>query len=193
MIHLICNDDSYLVYTRSTNDAVAKLGKKYPFHINPAPISYASVWKDPLHLDFGPDDETTNELVPDIAARYGRLFLTEKAHSLLSDYLAHDGEFLPVTYVGGTGYIFNPLTIAEDHNAVDNAVTVFNDFGELESLGFLEDKLPKGMMVFRSKACGYLDVFCTDQIKKAIEDAGLVGVTFQPDLAYLGGPASVAH
>ncbi|QIL89473.1 hypothetical protein GNX18_06660 [Microbulbifer sp. SH-1] len=193
MIHLISNDDSYLIYTMSTSDVVAKLGEDNPFHIKRTPIPYSSVWKEPLCLDFGPGEETTKELVPDVAVRNGRMFFNEKAYSLLGSDLTQDGEFLPVTYLGGTGYIFNPLTVAEKYDALDESVTVFNEYGEVENLGFREDKLPAGTMAFRSKAGSYYDVFCTDQMKKAIEDSGLVGVCFHPDLADIGGGATTQH
>jgi len=193
MIHRICNDDSYLIYTMSTSDVIAKLGEDNPFHIKRTPIRYSSVWNEPLCLDFGPGDETTKEVVPDLAVRNGRMFFSEKAYALLGANLKQDGEFLPVTYVGGTGYIFNPLTVAEKHDAVDEATTVFNEYGEVENLGFLEDKLPVGTMAFRSKAGAYYDVFCTDLLKKAIEDSGLVGVHLHPDLADIGGGATTQH
>lgn len=77
-IHRIHNDDSYYTHTMSTSDVVSKLGREQPFHLDPSPVSYAKIWKEPLVLDFGPEEgETKYPVVPDIAVRgdqvYGRL------------------------------------------------------------------------------------------------------------------------
>lgn len=193
MIHRICNDGSYLLYSMSTSDVLKKLGGNNPFHIKRAPVPYADVWKEPLCLDFGPGEETTKDVVPDLSANNGRMFFNEKAYGILSDHLKQDGEFLPVTYLGGSGYIFNPLVVADEHDAIDETVTMYDEYGDLDSLGFLEGKLPAGTLAFRSKVDVYYEVFCTDRLKQLVEDAGLVGITFHPDLSDLAGGASVAH
>lgn len=193
-IYRIHNDDSYYIYTMSTGDVVSKLGRENPFHLDPSPVSYAEVWKDPLVLDFGPEEEEMmNPVVPEIAARFGRMFFDEKAHALLGAALAQDGEFLPVVYNGGAGYIFNPLTIAEKFSAVDDRVTAYNEWGEVQNLGFIEEKLPAGTMIFRCEATRYAGIFCTDAFKRSVEEAGLVGIFFHPDLADSGGGATSRH
>lgn len=193
----IYNDDRYFFYAIPVDEVPKKLGEDCTFHMNSSPISYAPIWKEPLFLDFGPSMEGEKcelEEVPDLVMNLGRLFLSERAYDVLHDDLKRDGEFLPVVYEGGTGYIFNPLIIAEDYDALDSAVTTFDEFEEPQSLGFFEEKLPASTMVFKCKADFYDGIFCTDQFKKTVEDAGLVGIYFQPDLSNIfGGTSSVAH
>jgi len=186
-IQRIHRDERYLTFSVPTSEVLTKLGREYPFHISRAPVPYAGVWKEPLAVRFAAGEEAEGEVVPDLEVRWGRLFFSEKAHEALNVDLKQDGEFLPVVYEGGTGYIFNPLTVAEDHDALDEKATARNEYGDLESLGFIEEKLPAGTMVFRTEADTYNGVFCTDAFKRAVEDAGLVGVYFQPDLANIFG------
>jgi len=193
-VHRILNDDSYYTFVIPTREVLDKLGREHPFHIDRSPVPYSDVWKEPLFLDFGGEEgETKHEVVPDLAMRNGRLFFNEKAYALLGADLQKDGEFLPVNYEGGTGYIFNPLTIAEKFWAVDDRITTYNEYGEVQNLGLFEEKLPAGTMVFRCEATKYAGVFCTDQMKEAVEDAGLVGIFFHPDLANIGGGATSRH
>ncbi|MCX2796366.1 hypothetical protein OQJ62_15680 [Microbulbifer thermotolerans] len=191
----IHNDDRYFFYAIPIDEVMEKLGENCTFHMNSAPIAYSESWKEPLFLDFGPAMEGEKcefEEIPDLCVNIGRLFLSERAYSQLHEDLRQDGEFLPVVYEGGTGYIFNPLTIAEDHDALDQSVTTADEFGELQNLGILEDKLPESTMVFKCKADFYHGVFCTDAFKRAVEDAGLTGIYFHPDLSNIFGATSPA-
>lgn len=169
----------------------SKLGEDCTIHMSSAPVRYAPIWKEPLHLSVGVDMEGQKyqfEELPDLVENMGRLYMSERAYDALHDSLKQDGEFLPVTYDGGSGYIFNPLTIAEDHDALGEDVTTTNEWDELQSLGFFEEKLPAGTMLFRCRADYCHGLFCTERFVQAVRDAGLTGALFQPDLANIFGP-----
>ncbi|MCW8125697.1 hypothetical protein [Microbulbifer halophilus] len=193
-LHRIHREDHYLIFTIPTSEVLNKLGRKYPFHIKRGPDSYTQVWKEPLEIVFKAGDDSRGESVPDLQVMNGRIFFSQKAFDLIGSSLSQDGEFLPITYDGKTGYIFNPHVIAEDHDALDDKVTIKNDYGDLQNLGFIEEKLPAGTQVFRTKADSYHGVFCTELFKQDVERSGLVGIFFQPDLANLfGGSASTRN
>lgn len=192
-IHRIVRDDSYLIFAIPHLEVMKKLGREYPIHIKRSPMKYAEVWKEPLFLDFGPENGNMHEQVPDLSIQNGRMFFSEKAFQVLSDDLSQDGEFLPVTHNDGTGYLFNPLVVAEEYDARNESVTTFNEYKEVQHLVFIEEKLPVDTMIFRSTVDTYQKIFCTDQFKEAVESAGLVGIFFHPDLAGIGGGAAVAH
>ena len=192
-IHRIVRDDRYLIFDIPHLEVLEKLGRGYPIHIKRSPVKYSEVWKEPLRLDFGPEEETIYEEIPDLSVYDGRMFFSVKAFQALGDELRQDGEFLPVTYAGGSGYLFNPLTIAENFGARDDRLTVLNEFDEAQSIGFIENKLPVGTMIFRSTISAYYDVFCTDELRLAVERAGLTGVIFHPDLADISGGATTEH
>lgn len=71
-----------------------------------------------MNVDFYDAFGGGEKLIPDISSRVGKLFLNEMAFSVLKEILSKDGEFLPVTYEGGTGYLFNCLVVAEELIAI---------------------------------------------------------------------------
>jgi len=182
MIYRIHHDDQYLAFEIPTREVLDKLGRSYPFHINRSPISYAVVWNTPLHIRFRPPEDFTQNIVPDLAEVDGKLFLSETAYSRLKNELASTGEALPVTYDGGTGYIFNILAIADDSNGVDELQTGYDKHGNLSNFGFHEDVMGK-VAVFRTKLDHYLGIFCNAAFKTMVEESGLTGILFRNEVA----------
>lgn len=185
-IHRIHHNDDYLIYQISTREVLDKLGREHPFHIDRSPISYADIWSTPLQITFVPIEDSTKPVIPDISESDGRLFLNIKAYQTLKPLIENDGEFLPVVYEDGEGFIFNPLTVAEDLDALNTSLTSHDKNGHLRHFEFFEDKL-QNTAVFRAKVDHYAGLFCGEAIKEAIEGSNLTGVYFQPDLANWSG------
>ena len=186
-IHRIHQNSDFLVYNIPSQEVLNKLGRAYPFHIDRSPIPFAHIWK-PLHIKFLPVVHSKSTSIPDISMGSGRLFLNTKAFKVLHKLLENDGEFLPVTYNGGEGMIFNPLTIAEDLNALNEKLIGHDEHGNLEHFEFIEEKL-QDTAIFRARIDDCYGLFCGDTLKEAVEQAGLTGVYFQPDLANFTGEA----
>ncbi|PUA26689.1 MAG: hypothetical protein B0W54_23415 [Cellvibrio sp. 79] len=80
-----------------------------------------------------------------------------------------------------SGVIFNALKIAEDFNALDTKLSTKNDWGDLQSLAFFEERL-EGSNLFKCQFDGFTGLFCNDAFKTAVEKASLNGVAFSIDL-----------
>ena len=135
--------------------------------LNNTPRSFAGVFSEPLQIDFPLFKKAQSKLqIPDIAASEGRLFLNKKAYDALHDLIKNDGEFIPAVYEGGEAFIFTPLTVAESIDALDTNLTKKNEWGDLESLSFHEEKLGD-WIVFRAE----FNAFHTLQVTQAFVDA----------------------
>ncbi|MBB3060062.1 hypothetical protein [Microbulbifer rhizosphaerae] len=189
-INRIHQDDEYLIFHIPSDEVVEKLGRAYPIHIDHSPIQYASVWPAGFRIEFLPEVDSDAHIVPDLSVSGGKLFLSEKAYGALKSLLETDGEFLPVEYhKSEKGYLFNPLVIAEDMDALDEARTGYDEHGNLEHFDFIENKL-ESVATFKAKIDHFNGVFCRDTLKNTIEETGLTGVYFQPDLANFSGESS---
>lgn len=151
--------------------------------MNGAPIRHADVFKEPLHVSFEKKFDGDEKLSkPDVTVQEGRLYLNERAYTALFDIIKEDGEFLPlVDECGNTGYVFTPLNIAEEVDALDNNLSKKNDWGDIEHMAFHEDKI-KGWTIFRAEFNTYMTPQCNQFVKEAIEHANLTGVFFTTDL-----------
>ncbi len=158
------------------------------FDVNQTPRPYSEVWKDEITVNFSNAGGLTGSAIPDIAEHQGRLFISAKAYDVLSPLLKNDGEFLPVTCVDGNGYMFNPLRLAEELGALNEAHCVKNEWDEVEHIAFHEDQLTS-VTAFRTEFDDYLSLFCSEDLKQAVEQHQLTGVTFN---ASLGNPAGLA-
>lgn len=188
-IHRIHQNDDFLVYNIPSKEVLDKLGREYPFHIDRSPVQYANIWK-PLKIKFLPIVDSKASTIADISIGDGRLFLSSKAYEALYKLLGNDGEFLPITYDGGEGVMFNPLTIAEDIDVLNESLIGYDQHGHLEHFEFIEETL-KDTVIFRTKIDHYHGLFCGDLLKNTIEKSGLEGIYFQPDLAnFTGEPHS---
>lgn len=135
--------------------------------LNNTPRSFAGVFSEPLQIDFPVFKKAKAKLpIPDIAVSEGRLFLNKKAYDVLHGLIQNDGEFIPATYSGGEAFIFTPLNVAENIEALDTKLSKKNDWGDLESLSFHEEKLG-GWVVFRAE----FNAFNTLQVTQAFVDA----------------------
>jgi len=164
-------------------EAMTKLGELHgTFAFNAEPKPYAEVWQT-LHIDFTPCAGSKAKEIPDISEKFGRLFLSTKAHNAMKDILSNCGEFLPVTYSEGEqGYIFNPLLTAEQLNAVNKKLTTHDQYGNLEYFGFAVDKL-QDIAIFKTELDTYKGIFCNEAMKQACEEADLTGINFNPDVS----------
>ncbi|OZG73081.1 hypothetical protein BTA51_11325 [Hahella sp. CCB-MM4] len=182
MIYRIHHDDQFLTFEIPTREVLNKLGRAYPFHINRSPIEYAEVWKEPLHIVFRPPESSTKDVVPDLAEVDGELFISSRAYDVLKNVFDGHGEFLPVTFEGGSGYLFNVLTIAEKLDGLDSKLTGYDKHGNLEHFGFREDVMGE-IPVFRAEIDSFQGIFCSGMVKELIEENRLTGVYFHVDLA----------
>ncbi|MDG9670151.1 hypothetical protein ONV78_20610 [Hahella sp. CR1] len=149
------------------------------FDANRSHRSYKDIWKNPIGIYFGSDKKGL--LIPDISEHQGRLFLSEKAYDVLKDIIDQDGEFLPVVYDGSKGFMFNTLRLAEDLEALDETQCEQDEYDDVMSIGFHEGKL-QNVSIFRAKFDRFYVAYCTQEVKDAIEKAGLKGLLFYSDL-----------
>lgn len=193
MIYRVHHDDRFLMYEVPAVEAMNKLGEEYgTFSFNAEPIPYKSVWKT-LTIEFKACTRKTQKIIPDISENFGRLFLSKKAHTVLQVLLNSCGEFLPVIFDGGQGYIFNPLKTAEKYSAINEELLSYDEYGNLVHFAFHEIKLTD-VPLFKTKLDTYTGIFCLEKIKSTCEDAGLTGVFFHPDISNpVGEPYSTAQ
>ncbi|GLS27810.1 hypothetical protein [Marinibactrum halimedae] len=151
--------------------------------MNGAPIRHADTFKEPLRVSFEKRFEGDEKLIKsDITVQEGRFYLNEKAYDVLYNLLKDDGEFLPlIDDSGNSGYVFTPLKVAEDNNALDTNLSKKNEWGDVENLAFHVDKV-KDWAVFRAEFNAYMTPQCNQVVKDAIENAQLTGVFFTTDL-----------
>ncbi|WP_299945881.1 hypothetical protein [uncultured Microbulbifer sp.] len=150
--------------------------------VNHQPRSWCGVFPDSLKVlfpQFGKAD--SSKAIPDIAEFQGRLFLNQKAYGVLRPLIENDGELLPAVYEGGDGYIFTPLRVAEKTDGLDTKLTRMNPWGDVESIGFREEKV-KGWSLFRAEFTSYMRLYCQQSVKDAIESTGLTGLYITNDL-----------
>ncbi|MDF3012909.1 MAG: hypothetical protein K0Q78_1113 [Cellvibrio sp.] len=166
------------------------LGSETQFHFSRSPKQYSANWKS-FDIKFESLGSSKKASMPDVMVRNGRLFLTTAAHDILNPIISSHGEFLPITYDGNNGFIFNVLSIAEDFDGVDKKLSTKNEFGEVQSLLFNENKL-KNHALFRAEFDNYLGMYCDDALKNAIEDNQLKGITFSNDTGKIYPPNSNA-
>ncbi len=183
---------NYQLLTISSEEVISKLGKQHPFHIDPTPKPYASIWK-PLEVSFYDSTSVKKKTkLPDITVDHGRLFLNEAGINALSTLIEKDGEILPVTFGERHGVIFNALKSAEDFNAVDTKLSIKNDWGDLQSLAFFEEKIDSAAL-FKCQFDGFTGLFCNDAFKEMVEQEKLNGVIFSADLGNIFPPDSSAR
>ncbi|WP_444994867.1 imm11 family protein [Aliikangiella sp. IMCC44359] len=149
-------------------------------HFNGSPRSYKGIIREPLSFTFPKTDKERD--IPDLNLHEGRLFLNIKAYNVLNPLLKDDGEFLPATYENGEAYFYIPFRVAEDVEAINKTLSVENEWNYFNHLVFDEDKV-KDWSIFRMRHDGYKGVYCQENVKEAIEQAGLTGLYITTDLA----------
>jgi len=189
----INQDDAYLVFNIPSQEVLDKLGRAHPFHIDRSPIPYADLWPTTFNINFLASMGSKTKEIPDISEAGGRLFFSEKAFKKLKDICSNYGEFLPVSFDTGIGYIFNPLITAEQLGGVDKNLIGFDSNANLEHFGF-KDSAIRNTPIFRTELDNYHGIFCTSTVKNAIEDAKLKGVKFNVDLVNtISEPYGINH
>ncbi|WP_444998451.1 hypothetical protein [Aliikangiella sp. IMCC44359] len=146
---------------------------------NNAPKVFKEIYTVPLNFNFSIDHkEDKGKTIADLCVVNGRLFLSQRAYDILLPLINEDGEFLSVRYQEGNGYFFTPLSVVD----VDPKITLKNEWGDIENLGFNEKDVEK-YAVFRTRYDGYIGLYCQDRVKQAIEDNSLTGLYITTDLA----------
>lgn len=147
-----------------------------------SPRSYQNVFEETLRVSFEPlSKKAENLAIPDLSVMQGRLFLNSKAYSALSKIIEPDGEFLPVRFDGGEGFIYTPLRVAEELDGLDAQLSRKNEWGDLDNLAFHEAKLKK-ISLFRCEYDMFMSLHCQQEVKDAVEQFDLKGVFFTTDL-----------
>ena len=148
-------------------------------------VSFKEKIKEKIIVDFAADrKELEGKPIPDIQILTFHnvgIFLNLKAYKAVKDIMKDDGEFIPVTYAEGDGYVFNPLRLAEDVNGLNEKLCIKNQWKDVENITFHEDRV-KVYSVLKTKFDLCNNIFCREDVKEAIEAAKLQGVTFTPEL-----------
>ncbi|GAB2191032.1 hypothetical protein MAH1_26400 [Sessilibacter sp. MAH1] len=175
----------YLYIGYDAKQIMSQLGDDYRFDIDRSVKPYSNIWQSPINVNFG-SEGIKGTKIPDISVDQGRLFLNTKAYDALYNLLKNDGEFLPVIYELGEGFMFNPLSLANSESDLDLKLCVKNEWGDVENIAFNEDSV-KRFTIFKTEYDRYYSVYCQDCVKTAVEKSSLKGVIFTPDLGnYLG-------
>ncbi|GLS25535.1 hypothetical protein [Marinibactrum halimedae] len=170
----------YLCLHIEGKEARKALGEDTDFNIDPSPISYSEGWQS-MNVTFF-DDGSGADTIPDISMRVGKLFLSLRAYEGLKDALISYGEFLPVTYDDKNGYIFNCLTLAEQHGAINKERSMHDPLNDRFSIVFDEEKL-SDINMFRCE----IDLdgfFVSSKIKEIVERKQLTGIIFSEDIGH---------
>lgn len=152
--------------------------------MNHEPISFIDIYNTPLKVNFSSPKGKKNRPIPDISMHYGRLFLTVRAYEALKPKIQNDGEFLPCEYEKGDAFIFNPLRVAERAGALNSNLSRKNEWGDVENLGFYEEKI-KSWSVFRCEFNNFITLQCCQSVKSIIDEVGLTGLYITPELGCL--------
>ncbi len=147
---------------------------KWPFFGDADIKPYTDIWKI-AHIQFkSPEGDDTDEY-SDITEQGGKLFLSEKAYDTLKDIFKDYGEFLPVTFNAGKGYIFNPLVGAEPIKG--SIVQNIYDTRFVSSFEFDEKAI--NAPIFKSIIKNHTpNIFITKDVYRMIRLNGLNGLLF---------------
>ncbi|MES2824960.1 MAG: DUF1629 domain-containing protein [Pseudomonadota bacterium] len=176
------NNYAYIGFDRE--EIRNKFGRSPNNHIdvNCKAKSYKDIWAT-LAIHFSNCDGTYKDTIPDIYEFQGHLFLSMAAYKVLKPIIENDGEFLPITYEKGDGFIFNPLRIAEEVDGLNTDISRKDPLDNIDivCMAFHEDRV-KQFSIFKSDFDLNLSMMCQEAVKEAIEKANLGGVFFTPDL-----------
>lgn len=172
---------AYIGFNRDEMDEKFGANPRRHVDVSAKAKPYLATWKS-VTVNFSDDCEgMTGTKIPDIMPFQGKLFLSQKAYDTLKALIEGDGEFLPVNYEQGQGYIFNPLSVAEKVDGLNATISHKNEYGDIDAMAFHEDRV-KAFAIFKSEFDNYKSVICREDVKDAIENAGFGGVYFTLDL-----------
>ncbi len=178
---------NYQMLTISTKEVVKQLGEENLYHIDPTVKPYSPVWK-PLDVEFYNSVQQNKTMtLPDITVNNHKMFLNQKAFNILHDILKQHGEFLPVTFNKDKVYLFNAFSLAEDVDAIDRKLSLKNEYDELISLGFHQDKLDK-TTIFRTAFDNFMSFFCLESFVQLVTQSGLKGICFSENISNMFPP-----
>ena len=139
--------------------------------------SLSKYWRD-FGGHFNDTGACKNPSKPDVTNWHdATLFLSHKAHDVLSGALKPFGEFLPISIDGESCYIFNCMNVVDVDE--ENSVADIADGAWLgvKSVVFKEGA-DRGNLVFKTKFDRCVKIYCGDEFKALIEGNGLGGVDF---------------
>ena len=192
MIYVMHPDISrFKSFVIDSKEARRKLGSDTMFHFDQRPLAYLNVWQ-PLEIEFAKLSSSRKLSLPDVVVRDGRMFLNKTSYEVLYDLLKGCGEFLPITYGGEKGYLFNILSLADACGGLNKKLSTKDQYGDIQSLAFYEEVL-QSMPVFRTEFDRYMGIYCTENFKHKFEDAGLCGIIFSNDLGNIFPPDNMAE
>ncbi len=169
------NIKDYLILTFDGDKAREALGEDTDFYMDERPFSYAEEWQ-PMEIGFDDAFGGGKKSIPDISLNVGKMFINEKAHSLLKDVISKFGEILPVTYNGQKGYIFNGLTTVK----TDEKLSIHDPLNDRFSIEFSEVNIEE-ISIFKAEI-DFDGYFCNDEFKNIVEQNNLTGVNFSIDV-----------
>ncbi len=160
------------------------IGEGCLIYMDATPTRYAQMWRciDIEFYDAITESSNTAKKLPDMMADDdGKLFLSHAAYEVLQPVLANCGEALPVTYVGQQGYLFNVLSLAEQHEAIEHEKTQ-HDHNGLVKLVLNESALEQVPLVRTEEDC-FLGIYCNEAIKTLIDTHSFQGCILTTDLS----------
>ncbi|GAA6169886.1 hypothetical protein [Sessilibacter corallicola] len=190
MLYTLIGDDKFraMIWDRAhiseyvgDSDSGGDLDDRIDLRTLPKP--FKQLFPEPLRVSFPElSRQDKKKEIPDICDVQARLFLSIRAYNALKHLIEADGEFIPVTYEHGQGYFFNPLNVAEDVDALNSDSSVKDDWGYVQNLAFYEEKV-KEWALFRCQFNNYASLYCSESIKKIIDEENLTGLCITSDLA----------
>ncbi len=183
------NNEEYMLFNLTPTELRAKMGRGFRYNINRLPTSQPD-WVMPDAIFRKSPNFKKADKLPDISFwTTSHMVLNQKAYDVLASQLKEYGEFLPVSIEGITYYIFNVLYLVDESFIdLDKSEREYEGEGDcraqvgLHKLKFKEELL-SNTLLFKTEFDTYLNIFCGDEFKDLVENAGLQGIVFKPDLA----------
>jgi len=176
--------NEHLVFEISPEELEKKLGEDHFFLLDEP--KWAGFWKT-LEAEFHDDSDDQNvQSLPDITCWFtDQLVLSDKAYRALSEVLDSYGEFLPVLYKDMPYWVFHvtKLTGLDVINSDDSSrVVEASGHIDVTKMLFINSKI-ENQLVLKNEFDGYRNVYCSDEFKALVENAGLGGLVFSEELA----------
>lgn len=175
------NHSNYKQFLIDADEVESAMGDDCFIYMDSRPTIYLKNWVAVSVIFF---EESESLDFPDIICdQLGKLLLSNKAYEALRFLLDSLGEFLPIksNESASYGYIFNPLKTAEEFNAINKSAVTHTTWGEVENLGFNEEKLSNAAL-FRTELDNFRGIYCSEVFKQIVEQENLTGLLFTTDL-----------
>jgi len=172
---------NYLVGDISLDEVNAKMGDYFALD---AP-GWTDIWVPP-DIEFRDDSDQQNVITPpDITCWFiNELILNLKAYEAIGQLIAPYGELLPANCEGIPYWVLH-VTEKTGMDAVDldRSARIVESGGyiDLQTLVFNE-KIIGDKLIFKTEYNNFQNIYCTDRFKQSVDEAGLQGLIFSPDL-----------